>query len=243
MDSGATCHIIAERWLSNYSLRSMMPMLPMLQPTTIRHLYLSFLSSYLSISLYVLPGSLVASLGILSGLSLSLLSFSLSFSHRGEKKLGCRSGILSCSLSCLLLLPLLYTWYYFSPLLSFLFTQSLSSHTTLTLSIFGSYRCFISSPSATLTVYLIWVPRWRSTHHRFVSGFHCLLPCTFLVDNYDCLLHPGCCPGAGPYAATAFEAASGFALLPTPGWTSLLAMFCALLAFFASPSQDILSRF
>jgi len=65
-----------------------------------------------------------------------------------------------------------------------------------------------------------------------------------LVNNYrDCLLHPGCCPRAGPYAAAAFEAASGFALLPTPGWASLSAMFCALHAVFASPSQDILSGF
>ena len=39
------------------------------------------------------------------------------------------------------------------------------------------------------------------------------------------------------------DSPSGFALLPTPGWASLLAMFRALLAVFASPSQDILSGF
>jgi len=64
-----------------------------------------------------------------------------------------------------------------------------------------------------------------------------------MSNNYDCLMHLGCCPRAGLYAAAGFEAASGFALLPTPGWASLLAMFRALLAVFASPSQDILSGF
>ena len=88
------------------------------------------ISSNLAISFHVLPGPPVASLGILSGSSLSLLSFSLSFSHMGEKKLGSRPGILSCSLSCLLLLlPLLYPWYYLSPLLSlFVYAISLITH-------------------------------------------------------------------------------------------------------------------
>ena len=37
-----------------------------------------------------------------------------------------------------------------------------------------------------------------------------LLPCTLSFNYRDCLLHLGCCPRAGPYAAAAFEAASGF---------------------------------
>ena len=89
---------------------------------------------------------------------------------------------------------------------------------------------------------------YRPTHYRsmlllpFLWVYPRFLPYTFLIQLlrlFTCIL--GCCPRAGPYAAAAFEDASGFALLPLPGWASLLAILCAFHAIFASPSQDILS--
>ena len=139
----------------------MMPLPPMLQPTSIRHLYLGFLSSNFSTSFHALQCPTVASLGILSGSSLPTLSLSLSLliSHMDKKKLSSQPGIPSCSLFYLLLLiPLLDTWYTCSPLLILVYAISLFTHDCP-----GSYRCFISSPSATRTINLLWVPLWRST--------------------------------------------------------------------------------
>ena len=86
------------------------------------------------------------------------LSLSLDLSY-GQKKLSSQPGIPSCSLFYLLLLiPLLDTWYTCSPLLILVYAISLFTHDCP-----GSYRCFISSPSATRTINLLWVPLWRST--------------------------------------------------------------------------------
>ena len=141
----------------------------------------------------------MASLGILSGSSLSLFSFSLSFSHvRGKKKLGSQPGY--CTARC--------------PVYSFFSTFCIPGIISRRSSPFCLRNLSPHNDSHIVHIWilsLLYLLSLRYSNYKSVLGSYValnsssvcmryslsLLPCTFLINNYDRLLHPGCCPRAG----------------------------------------------